>query len=453
MSLKNNIIRIFSANFLSMISGIIIGFVVPAVLSIEDYSYVKTYTFYVSYIGFLHFGFIDGMYIKYGGKESKDIDTSQFKSEHRVFMIMEILVTIIFMIMGILSKDIIIFLMGLSIIPINTLSFHKLFYQATGQFKEYAKVSYLYTGMYLIFNILLALIFKSQNYIYYCLASLISNAIVYIILEVNFYKSTIEIKGKYNPQVWNNIKIGFFILLGNLSVMLFYAIDRWFIKIFLGTNDFAYYSFSVSMLNIINLLIGAISTTFYNYLSKGENQEKIKKLKSYFLLLGGVASLCYFGLAAVVSIFLKKYIPALNIIAISFVAYPYMIVINALYVNLYKVRKDEKKYLLVVIGMVFISIIYNTIAIILWKSSEAIAVATTLSFITWYIYSMKDFNYLKSNLKEILYLVIMILTFLIFSNYFSWLIGGIGYLIVIIIMIIVFYRKEVLEIKNIVLKG
>ena len=169
MSLKNNIIRIFSANFLSMISGIIIGFVVPAVLSIEDYSYVKTYTFYVSYIGFLHFGFIDGMYIKYGGKESKDIDTSQFKSEHRVFMIMEILVTIIFMIMGILSKDIIIFLMGLSIIPINTLSFHKLFYQATGQFKEYAKVSYLYTGMYLIFNILLALIFKSQNYIYNCL--------------------------------------------------------------------------------------------------------------------------------------------------------------------------------------------------------------------------------------------------------------------------------------------
>lgn len=452
MSLKKNILRIFSANFLTMISGIIIGFVVPAVLSIESYSYVKTYMFYLSYIGFLHLGFVDGMYIKYGGKEPKDINKSEFKSEHRVFIFMQLIVTLIFLILGVLNKDIIITLMGLSIIPMNTIAFHKMFYQATGQFTKYAKASYLYTGIYLGLNIVLALIFKNQNYIYYCLASLISNVGVYIMLEFRFYKDTNGIKSEYNKEIWNNVKVGFFVLLGNLSVLLFYAIDRWFIKIFLGVNDFAYYSFAVSMLNIINLLVNAIAITFYNYLSKGENQEKIKKMKKYFLILGGFASLGYFALAAVVSVFLKKYIPALSIIAISFVAYPYMIVINALYVNLYKARKNERRYLKVVASMVIISMVYNAIAILIWNSSEAIAVATTLSFITWYIYTMRDFKYLKSNLNELLYLLIIFISFLIFANYFSWFIGGIGYLIVMIIMITIFYRVEIKDIIKIVLK-
>lgn len=452
MSLKNNIIRIFSANFLTMISGIIIGFIVPAILSIESYSYVKTYAFYISYIGFLHFGFVDGMYIKYGGKEVINIDKDEFKSEHRVFTIMQLIITLIFIIMGTLNSDIIVILMGLSIIPVNTVSFHKMFYQATGQFKEYARASYMYTSVYLLLNILLAVVLRNQKYIYYCIASLLSNAIVYIVLEIKFYKNTRGIKVKYKTKVWNNVKVGFFILLGNLSVVLFYAIDRWFIKIFLGVNDFAYYSFAISMLNIVNVLVNSISITFYNYLSKGENKKKIKRMKKYFLILGGFSSLGYFVFAAIVSIFLKKYIPALSIISISFAAYPYMIVINALYVNLYKARKNEKKYLRIVIGMVVISAIYNTIAILVWKSSEAIAIATTLSFITWYIYSMKDFNYLKSNLKETIYLIVILISFLLFSNCFNWLIGGMGYLIVMLTITIIFYRKDIKDILNIVLK-
>lgn len=452
MSLKNNIIRIFSANFITMISGILIGFIVPAVLSIESYSYVKTYMFYISYIGFLHFGFIDGMYIKYGGKESKDIDVNEFKCEHKVFIVMQLIVSLIFIIISILYRDIIIFLMAASIIPINTLSFHKLFYQSTGQFKEYTKITYLYTTMYLVLNIVLAIFFRSENYIYYCLTSLISNGVVYAILEIKFYKKTREIKTKYNPKVWNNVKVGFFILLGNLSVMLFYAIDRWFIKIFLGVNDFAYYSFAVSMLSIINLLVNSVSITFYNYLSKGENEDEIKMLKNYFLILGGIASFGYFILAAIVETFLKKYNLALSIISISFSAYPYMIVINALYINLYKTRKDEKKYLKVVISMLVISTIYNIIAVILWRSSQSIAIATTLSFITWYIYSMRDFKYINLSLKEATYLIIITSTFLVLANTSGWFIGGSIYLFIIIVVTSIFYKNEVLRVIKIFIK-
>ncbi len=452
MNLKKNILRIFSANFLTMISGILIGFVVPAVLSVDSYAYLKTYTFYISYIGFLHLGFVDGMYIKYGGKELLDLDKSEFKLEHRIFILFQIIITIICLGISFFKKDVILFLFSLSIIPINTFAFFSLFYQSVGEFKKYANITYVYTIIYLFLNVLLAIVFRSKNYILYCITSIIANGIVFIYLELKYIVQFKDVKAKYDSKVWNNIKVGFFILLGNLSVMMFYAIDRWFIKLFYKVNDFAYYSFAISMLNIINLLISSISIAFYNYLSKDENVEKIKKLKDYFLILGVFASLGYFVFAGIVNIILKKYIPSLNIIAVSFAAYPYMIVINALYVNLYKARKDEKRYFKVVVMMVLISVVYNTIAMLLDKNPVAIAIATTISFITWYLYSSRDFKYLKSTKREIIYLFINTGSFLILSNFFNWTLGGILYFIITVISTLIIFKKDVIEIYYLIIK-
>lgn len=87
MNLRKNIVKIFSANFINIISGIIIGFIVSAVLSLDSYEYIKTYIMYISYTGFLQFGFIDGMYIKYGGREIEDIDKGILKYEHNILIL------------------------------------------------------------------------------------------------------------------------------------------------------------------------------------------------------------------------------------------------------------------------------------------------------------------------------------------------------------------------------
>ena len=204
MSLKNNILRIFSANFLNAFSGIIIGFIVPAVLSLDSYAYVKTYALYISYIGFLHFGFIDGMYIKYGGKDIKEVDKGILKCEHRIFMSIQSVMTVIFLIIGLSTKDFIITIMAVSIIPINTTSFHKLFYQSTGQFKRFANASYIYTATYMITNLLLVFLFKSNNYILYILTTLVANLIVFIKLEYKFYIEFKDVDIKYSDDIKKN---------------------------------------------------------------------------------------------------------------------------------------------------------------------------------------------------------------------------------------------------------
>lgn len=442
MGLKKNILRVLSTNFLTAISGIIIGFIVPAVLSLDSYAYVKTYSLYISYIGFLHLGFVDGMYIKYGGKSESQISKGIFKYEHKIFMMIQLVMTGIFLIISLVTKDLIVILMMLSIVPINTCAFHKIFYQAIGQFRKYASANYIYIGIYLTTNIILVFLMKSNNYIFYIITSLIANIIVFIRLEISFYKEYKNIKIIEDKNVCKNIKVGFIILIANLGVLLFYGMDRWFVKLYFNNEDFAYYSFAISMLSIINILISAVSMTFYNYLAKGEDEEKIKILKNYFLIVGGIASLAYFGLSLIVNIFLKKYIPSLSIIAISFATYPYMIVINALYVNLYKARKNEKKYLKVVVAMLLVAALYNFIAVNISNNSICIAIATALSFITWYIYSSRDFKYLKIKVKEVIYLVTLFISFVYTSHLNNYFIGGIVYLIILTTLVLLLFRFE-----------
>ena len=143
MSMKKSIVRVFSANMLSFISGLVNGFVIPAVLTKEAYADVKTYTFYVSYLGLLHFGFIDGMYIKYGGKELKDINKGELKAEHNVFLFIQLAVAGIFLVLSILMKNMMLFLLSVTVIPVNTLQFYQLFYQAIGKFKDYSRNIYI----------------------------------------------------------------------------------------------------------------------------------------------------------------------------------------------------------------------------------------------------------------------------------------------------------------------
>lgn len=448
MNLKKTILKVFSANFIQLITSLIVGFIVPAILSIESYANLKTYTLIISYIGLLHFGFVDGMYIKYGGKKIDEIDKGILKGEHSFFVFFEFLISIILFIISLIFKDVIIFLFSISILPIMIQNFFKSLYQATGNFDKYSKVIYMYTISYMFLNVLLAIIFKSENYIYYCLTTFGANLFSVFISEYKFIKEYSKVNAIINKDILNNVKTGFFILLGNLSVMALFGLDKWFVKIFLTTEDFAYYSFAVSMLNIINTLVSAISITFYNYLFYNNSKESISKLRKYLITLGAGASAGYFVLSFIINNFMKKYIPALNIISITFSVFPYMILINALYVNLYKVNKDEKKYFKVVVSMLIVSIVYNIVAILIFKNTIAIAYATILTLITWVIYSTNDLENVAFDKNVYIYMFLSTVLFLMTAGIKNYILGLLIYIVSFMILTIIINKTIIDDFMN-----
>ena len=115
MNIKKAIIKVFNVNLFQLISSLIVGFFVPMILSIDGYANLKTYTLYISYIGLFHFGFIDGLFIKYGGKKYEDIDKKILKGEHTFLIILEIIISVILFLISLISRNMIIFLFSISI--------------------------------------------------------------------------------------------------------------------------------------------------------------------------------------------------------------------------------------------------------------------------------------------------------------------------------------------------
>ena len=240
-------------------------------------------------------------------------------------------------------------------------------------------------------------------------------------------------------------------MMGNLSNMFFIqSID--------GTLNFtshrklSYYSFAVSMMGIILMMINSISMTFYPYFSRGYEVEQIKKIKIYLIIIGAISSTGYFILSLIVTNFIGNYVPSLQVISILFVGFPAIGVINALYVNLFKVNKQERRYFYKTLKMLSISIILNTLAVLINLSNFSIAIATTIAFYFWFFSSSKDFPGLETNIKEIAFIFLYIPLFLFCSIFLNYITGFVLFTLGVFVLVWLFYKKEFKELVDKLIK-
>ena len=62
-----NIMKVSMSNIMSLLSGILVGFIVPKMMGMEGYANYKIYTLYLTYIALLSLGLGDGIYLKFSG--------------------------------------------------------------------------------------------------------------------------------------------------------------------------------------------------------------------------------------------------------------------------------------------------------------------------------------------------------------------------------------------------
>jgi O-antigen/teichoic acid export membrane protein len=453
MQFKNDLFKVFSSNVITLIVGIITAFIVPMFLSLDQYAHLRTFTLYLSYVGILHFGFIDGIYIKYGGKLEGELDKKRLLGEHKFLVLFQLIVTILTLALGFILDDAILIAFSVAILPINLQTLFKFLYQAIGEFGVYSKIILITPNLLLIINLIIIFVLKTNNFWPFIIGNIITYYIVFIGLEIYFLKKYIGYSTIIDSrELFSNFKVGIFILIGNLLSMLFYDLDRWFVKFFLSNNDFAIYSFAISMLGVINILINSVTMTFYPYFAREQNEDKLKLIKKYLLIIGSLSSGGYFVFKFVIETFLEKYTPSLDVIMILFVGFPALIIINALYINLYKAKKQEKKYVLSILKMCFISVALNIVALLIYKNNISIAIGTMISIYTWYFFAAKDFPFLKANRKEIFYIGLFCIIYYLSSYYLSWLMGLLMYFTAITILIYSFFKIEVIILIKDILK-
>ena len=451
--MKKGIVQVLFANVIFLIIGIASNFLLPKFLTVEAYALLKTYALYISYAGILSFGFHDGLYLMYGGKEFNDINSKELTISYKNYVYYLLSLSLIIDIVGVLLSRPMLIIFGVAMIANNILSFFRSLYQAVGEFKLYGRA--LNTEKILIFIVDLVLIFaiKAENgYVYVVIQTIISFIIVLYLRLLSVKRMPLLKYGSISTYVFKrNCSMGIALMLGNLSSSVFTGIDRWFVKIFINTSSFAMYSFAVSMEQIVNVFITPITISMYNYFCNKRPKEQIKKIKKLVLIWGFSIITLAFPAKYILENVLQKYIQSNSVVFILFAANVFYAVIKGIYVNIYKAERKQNKYLHQMILMIMVAIGLNSILYHIFRNMEAIATGTLVTSIIWLVVCEIDNASLRYGYKEYLSIGIMLSTYLYCGYRHVAITGMFIYIIICVLVCVVFMKdscRDIVEIIN-----
>lgn len=442
MSFKRGTMYVFIANLINLVISLFTGFVLPKLLSIESYANIKLFQLYITYIGIVSFGFADGMYLKYGGKTIEKTNNKEILSEYKTYKIFQFIVTLISILIAILLKNKMLLFCSIVILPINNAGYLRNLYQAIGEFKKYSRFTNINTLLIFAINVILLLIIKTDNYYTYIISYIIVYFIYWLIIENEnrklFKKEKTEPQIKYLKE---DIKSGFFLMIGNFCNVIFTSIDRIFVQNLLGTIKFAFYSFAVSVENLMNVFITPISTVMYNYLCNNKDSEKVIKIKRLILLFSVFIVSIVFGAKFIINTWISKYNDSVIVMILLFAAQYVSIIIRCMHVNLYKAEKKQNRYFIIMVLIVLLSVTLNVIFYYINKSIESIALATLITNIVWLTVGEIDFKEYRLKIKDYTYMIILLVIFITCGIFVNSILGFIIYIMSAILLSMILLRE------------
>ncbi len=197
------------------------------------------------------------------------------------------------------------------------------YFQRHELYRKYAIVQVSYYFIVLIIILLgLTLFSKNIPYYYYLISYIIASILIFIVFIIK--RKGIELK--IDPDVISFFKFGKWIILSELSLVLFARLDLIILSHFITGASLGYYSAAIKIVNIYLVFTAAFSVIMLPKASKVKNKAEQKKFyKSGFLLVAlliMIAVVIMLSSKFVVILFYgKEYIPAFKYVILLLLAY------------------------------------------------------------------------------------------------------------------------------------
>ena len=394
---------VVSSNFFIIMVQLLMGFVLPKQLGVVNYAYYRVYYLYVSYAGLMHLGFVNGIYLKYGSYNNDELPVEKFRGFGRIMFALQLVVAAVLTVLLVLlrgqmdTSTMIAYAFVIVNIPLINI---KWFYSSINQFtKRFVSDSYVtYLQNVLMFCIVMTVVIGHwHNFIGVLILTTVMNLICMLAVMGQNWRI---IAGSCREQVWQEasglIKNGFFLMLSEFVAIIILGIDSIFVQNLFSVEDFAMYSFAVSLLTVIYALISTVSNLVYPYLARvsEEKYAEYYSLMSDVLCVVTVMSLIGFYVAKfIVDSWMQEYTDSIPITAVLFGTIIFRSLIMLVCGNYFKVLKMIREYTVNNIFAITISFVLNLIAYFLFRDYLYIALASLLSFIIWYL--VTDYVFIK----------------------------------------------------------
>ncbi|MBS4204802.1 hypothetical protein [Lederbergia citrea] len=428
-----NISFTFMANGLSMLVSMLVILIVPKLIGVEEYGYWQLYLFYLAYIGFLHFGWSDGIYLRYGGEEYNNLDKRLFQSQLYMLMIIQVIIAIILILIAwnFIEDDNKVFIMwmiSLSTIITNVRSVPLFVLQATNRIKEHANVMMIGQFFYFSFIVLFLLIgFDSFKVL--ILAELIGRTIslfyAVICCKDIVFRPISDFYFSFREAI-ENVNVGIKLMFAYIASLLVIGIVRFGIERSWDITTFGKVSLTLNISNLFIVFINALGIVLFPILRKAKKES----LSNIYILMRDILMMILLGLLVAyypIKLILLAWIPEYAI-GIMYMAMLFPMILfegkMSLLINTYlKTMRKEKEMLKVNIITLLISIIITVITTVLFNNLEltVVSIVIILAFrsVLAELYLSKI---LKISISKDILLELMMATVFIFLSWFmdSW---------------------------------
>lgn len=381
IKLRNFVSRLgyaISSNLLTMLISTIVIIILPKIIGVQSYGYWQLYIFYIGYVGFFHFGWCDGIYLKFGGKHYSNLEPQYFFSQFLSFVFLQgvvvlILSFLVFLISSPGIKFYIYFMIIVTLFLTNIRFFFIYILQSTNRIQESSKVTILDRIVYVTL-IVTFLVIGIRDFKVLILSDIIARGIS-LLYSIYLCKELIQPTEKKIAldffESIDNIKIGSNLMLSNIASTLIIGIIRFGIQDQWNIETFAKVSLTLSVSNLLMTFINAVGIVIFPMLKRAkENQYRtiFLTIRSLLTPMLFASLLIYFPLKELLFIWLPKYQEGLIYMGTIF---PIVIFEGktALLSNTFmKSLRYEKKILFINTVSLILSVILTIISVYFFKN-------------------------------------------------------------------------------------
>ena len=443
--------------------GLVQSLIIPKYLSTADYGYWQLFLLYTTYVGILHFGFLDGILVRWAGKEFEEVKR-EVSTAFRFLLLEQFLVVGVFA-LALIVIDLPFRGIGLAVlanaIVVNILTFFIFIAQAVKRFKLVTVVNISKGALFLL---LIFVLFAGGRfgYGYLYIATIVTGSVLVILFAVHLRDSLfMQVTPEKSLRAYGkeNISIGLFVLLGNFTAVLLTTVDRLAVNSFFSITPFAQYSFAISMCAVIIMFVQAVSLVFFPYLSGSSSELRCRAyqmLRPAITIFWAEMLALYFPFTAWVEFYLPHYVASLPLMAILLCMIGFSSQIQILHVNFFKAYRKQRMYFTLAGVSLACAVVLYLLAATLVGTLASIAITAVISSLLWYLlneYSLRRF--VSADNREIARWLLVIT---VYAGAFlatsvlvrGWVYGMVIYLAILVLVTGTVLKPEVISLLNLV---
>ena len=406
--------------------------ILPKIMGVEDYGGWQLYVFYLSYVGFFHFGWPDGVYLRYGGEDYDALQKSVFSGQFYALAVVEICIATIFVLIakflatGEFAKNVLQMVSVVGVLVILT-TFINFVLQFTNRIKSYAKLIF-YERMLFFIATLSYLALGNTSYEGMLWISFGTNLLALFyggLLIKEIITCEIDALSNILKEASANICVGSKLMIANVAGMLQLGIIRLGISSQWDVATFGKVSLTLSISSFLMVFIGSVSVVLFPILK----QIQESKLPGIYIVLRNCLSVVLLGLLTVyyplkagLSIWLPKYADSLSYMAVLFPICLFDGKITLL-INTYLKSLRQERLMLRVNSMAVVVSLLSTLITVFWLHDLNLTVMSIVAVFAFRCVLAEYFLGILLNLdlrKEILLELAMVVGFI----GFSWCVDG-----------------------------